>query len=57
MQSKTEQINVRIDRNTAQELRRLVLRKYGKLYGVLRQEIEKGLKSHVQRLEAENDEG
>jgi len=55
MESNTNRLNVRVDGKTAQELRRLVLCKHGKLYGALRQEIERAVEFHIQRLEGELD--
>ena len=56
MKAPTEQLNIRIDRKIAREIRVLVLRKHGKLHGKLGKEIERAIELHIQRLEAENND-
>ena len=41
------QLNARIHKNVAQELRQLVIQRHGKLSGSLREEIEEAIRRHI----------
>ena len=51
----TTQLNTRVSRCIAKELRQCVVKKHGKLFGSLRTEIETAIKNHIESLKIQTD--
>lgn len=47
----------RIDANTLKNFRILVLKKHGRLYGKMKDEIVRALRTHIHKMENELDDG